>query len=253
MEQVSVVIEANVAYITLERPESLNALNAELSQDLMQAFDGANSNPEVRAVVLAGRGTSFCAGADLKDPNTHDGSDVVAFLAPPPNSVHAVSMCRKPVVTAVQGWCVGGGIEMAVSSDIVVASEDARFFFPQVELGIVPGMTRLVRRVGQTWATRLVMLGERIDAIEAFRIGLVSEVVSADRLEARVAEIAADLASRPIAALLLAKESLSEAGDVPVQSGVRADRYRLFMLSETGEKKSAHAAFGTDAAAKPAQ
>lgn len=251
---VSLVIEDGVAHITLDRPDSLNAVNAALAEDLGTAFASAGSDPAVRAVVLAGRGKSFCAGADLKDPNTHDGSDVVAFLTSVPNGgLASVGLCPKPVVTAVQGWCVGGGLEMVLSSDVVVASEDARFFSPQVGLGIVPGaggMARLIKRVGPTWATRLVMLGERIDAAEAYRIGLVSEIKPKEALDARVRELAEKFASLPVASLRLAKESLGESADLPLEAALRADRYRLFMLSETEEKKSAHAAFASDAAAK---
>lgn len=236
-----------VCHVTLARPDSLNAVNAELTRGVAEAFAAAEADPGVRVVVLRAEGRAFCAGADLKDPDTHSGGDLLGYLqAGMQDGLEAVAACTKPVVTAVQGWCVGAGVEMVLASDITVVAEDARFFLPQVSLGIVPGaggMSRLLRRVGPTWASRLVMLGERINAETAERVGLISEIVPRDALAGRADEIARTLADVPPAALRLAKESLAQAADLPLAAALRVDRHRLFMLSDTAEKKASHAAF----------
>lgn len=235
-----------VATVTMARPESLNAMNHALGVALTDCFARAAADPGVRAVLLRGEGKSFCAGADLKDEDTHNANDIVEHLKP--GSVDALNSIRKPVVAGVQRHCVGVGVELAIAADICVAASDAVFFLPQVSLGILPGaggVARLVRRVGETWATRLVFLGERIDAQTAERIGLVSEVVEREDLEERTKEIAAQLASLPPAALQLAKEAIREAPEVSLPTALQADKYRLFVLSDTEEKKASHAAFSS--------
>jgi enoyl-CoA hydratase/carnithine racemase len=237
-----------VARVTMARPDSLNALSRQLSADLAAAFADVEANPEVRSVLLAGQGRAFCAGADLKDPDTHPATDIVGQLV---NQRGAgvdtvVAFCTKPVVAAVQGWAVGAGVEMTIAAEVAIAADTARFYLPQVSLGILPGAggsSRLVRVVGPQWAARLILLGEKIDAATAERIGLVSAVVPAAELEARALEAAQTLADLPPAAVRLAKQSINAALDVPLRHALTADNYRLFILSGTDEKKTAHAAF----------
>ncbi|MCW0211798.1 MAG: enoyl-CoA hydratase/isomerase family protein [Pseudonocardia sp.] len=246
-------ISGPVARVTLNRPDNLNAVNAELTDGVGRAFTAASADDDVRVVVLDAVGRAFCAGADLKDPNTHSGDDLLAHLATRESGgLESVAACPKPVVVAAQGWCVGAGVELVLAADIAIVAEDAKFFLPQVALGIVPGaggMSRLLRKVGPTWANRLVMLGEKIPAELALRIGLVSEIVPKDSLAARADEIAQALAAAPAAAQRLAKESLSQAAEMPLAAALRVDQYRLFMLSDTPEKKERHAAFATERSA----
>lgn len=235
-----------VAHITMTRSESLNAMNKELGTALTESFAAAAADPEIRVIVLRGEGKSFCAGADLKDEDTHNARDIVQHLEP--GSVDVLTSMRKPVIAGVQRHCVGVGVELAIAADICVAASDAVFFSPQVSLGILPGaggVARLVRRVGETWASRLILLGERIDAATALRIGLVSEIVEREALDARVEELAATLAAQPTASVQLAKEAILEAPEVPLSSALQADKYRLFVLSDTDEKKASHAAFAS--------
>jgi enoyl-CoA hydratase len=250
MSLVSYDVSGSVARVTLDRPDSLNAVNAELTRGVGEAFARANGDPAVRVVVLDANGRAFCAGADLKDPDTHSGDDLLAHLEPAAGGgLESVAACPKPVVVAAQGWCVGAGVELVLAADIAVVSEDAKFFLPQVALGIVPGaggMSRLLRKVGPTWAHRLVMLGEKIPAELALRIGLVSEIVPRESLAERATEIAATLAATPPAAQRLAKESLLQAAELPLAAALRVDQYRLFMLSDTAEKKERHAAFAAE-------
>jgi enoyl-CoA hydratase len=254
MSLVSYSVDGPVARVTLNRPDNLNAVNAELTDGVGRAFAAASADDDVRVVILDAVGRAFCAGADLKDPNTHSGDDLLAHLAPREGGggLEAVAACPKPVVAAVQGWCVGAGVELVLSADIVVVAEDAKFFLPQVALGIVPGaggMSRLLRKVGPTWAHRMVMLGEKLPAATALQMGLASEIVPKDSLATRADEMAAILAAAPPAAQRLAKESLLQAAEMPLAAALRVDQYRLFMLSDTAEKKERHAAFAAERSA----
>ena len=251
METVEYTVEDGVGHITLARPASLNALSKQLGRDISQAFDEAEADPIVKAVVLSGQGKSFCAGADLKDPETHSAVDIVGQLVSQrggPSDV-AAAFCTKPVVCAVQGWSVGAGVEMVLAADITIGDETAKFFLPQVGLGILPGaggVARLVRAVGPQWASRLILLGEKIDAETAARIGLISEVTPAGAHIDRAVEVAVALAALPSASVRLAKQAVVTAMDMPLRHALIADNYKLFVLSGTPEKEEAHAAFSKD-------
>jgi enoyl-CoA hydratase/carnithine racemase len=253
MVAVKYSVADRIARITLARPEALNATNRELGEGVGTSVTQAVADPDVHVVLLDAQGRAFCAGADLKDANTHNAHDIIVHMAPSRSGLDLLGGCTKPVVAAVQGYCVGAGVEMAISADVTIAAEDAIFFLPQVKLGILPGaggVSRLVRRIGEPWAARMALLGERIDAQTALRIGLVTEVVARDALETRSREIAAVLADVPPAAVQLTKESINQSYDVPLSAGLMADKYRLFVLSGTPEKEASHAAFrNRDAAA----
>ncbi|MFT3853425.1 MAG: enoyl-CoA hydratase/isomerase family protein [Ilumatobacteraceae bacterium] len=248
MQTVNYVVDDGVAHITLNRPDNLNALSRQLSADIARAFAQVEDDPAVRAVVLAGEGRAFCAGADLKDPDTHPATDIVGQLISSRGAGvdTPVAFCTRPVIAAVHGWAVGAGVEMAIAADVVVGAETARFYLPQVSLGILPGAggaSRLTRVIGKEWASRMILLGEKVDAPTALRIGLISEMVAADDLLGRANELARSLAALPPAAVRLAKQSIIDADDVPLRQALKADNYRLFILSGTDEKKSAHGAF----------
>jgi enoyl-CoA hydratase/carnithine racemase len=246
MPAVKYSVEGAVGRITLNRPDALNATNRELGLGVGSALAEAIADPQVRAILLDAEGRAFCAGADLKDANTHSATDIVAHMAPSPTGTDRLGLCPKPVVAAVQGWCVGAGVEMAISADVTIAADDATFFLPQVKLGILPGaggVSRLVRRIGEPWTARMALLGERIKADTALRIGLVTEVVPRDELAARAMELATALADVPPAAVQLCKESINQSYDLPLSAGLMADKYRLFVLSGTPEKEASHAAF----------
>jgi enoyl-CoA hydratase/carnithine racemase len=248
METIDYRVEGGIAHVTLARPASLNAISKQLSTELATTMDEAESDPDVRVVLLSGQGRSFCAGADLKDPTMHAADDIVGQLAVDRGngSGSFVGACTKPVVAAIQGWAVGGGTEMVIAADIAVADETARFFLSQVGLGILPGgggVARLVRAVGPEWASRMVLFGEHVDADTALRIGLVSEVTPAGAHIDRAVETASTIASMPPAAVRLAKQAITTSTDVPLHDALVADNYKLFVLSATPEKEVAHAAF----------
>ena len=239
-------VDNGVASIVLNMPEKLNAMSKRLGRGFSEGVRRALDDPGVQALTLTGNGRAFCAGADLSDPETHSGNDLTGFLEGRGDGLSLIQTSPKPVVVGTHGWAVGAGVELVLAADITVGATDARFFLPQVGLGIIPGaggMSRLARTVGPAWARRLVLLGERIDAATALRIGLITEVVEPDHLTERVKEIAGLLAAAPTAAVVLARESLSAANEMPLAAALRADQYRLFMLSGTPEKEAGHAAF----------
>jgi len=251
VETVDYAVEDGVAHITLNRPQSLNALSKQLGRDISQAFDEAEADPAVKAVLLAGNGKSFCAGADLKDPETHSAVDIVGQLVSQRGGTSdvAAGACTKPVVAAVQGWSVGAGVEMVLAADVTIGDETAKFFLPQVSLGILPGaggVARLVRAVGPEWASRMVLLGQKVDAETAAKIGLISEITAAGAHIDRATEVAVGLAALPSASVRLAKQALLTATEMPLHHALTADNYKLFVLSGTPEKEEAHAAFSKD-------
>jgi enoyl-CoA hydratase/carnithine racemase len=251
VETVEYAVEDGVAHITLARPASLNALSKQLGRDISEAFTEAEADPSARAVVLSGQGRSFCAGADLKDPETHSAVDIVGQLVSQRGGTSdvAAASCTKPVVCAVQGWSVGAGVEMVLAADVTIGDETAKFFLPQVSLGILPGaggVARLVRAVGPAWASRMILLGDKVDAETALRIGLISEITPAGAHLERAAETARALAALPEASVRLAKQAVVTAADMPLHHALVADNYKLFVLSGTPEKQEAHAAFSRD-------
>jgi enoyl-CoA hydratase len=217
----------------------------------------AEADPAVRVVLVTGEGRSFCAGADLKDPKMHDAEDIVGQLAAgrANGSGNIVGSCTKPVVCAVHGWAVGGGVEMVLAADIAIADETACFFLSQVGLGILPaggGVARLVRAVGPAWASRMILLGEQVDASTALRIGLVTEVTAAAAHIDRAVDVASTIAGLPLAAVRLAKQAIVTSLDTPLHDALVADNYKLFVLSGTPQKAQAHEEFARDRARPPA-
>jgi enoyl-CoA hydratase len=256
MDTIQYAVEGGVAHVTLARAASLNAISKQLSAELAATMSEAEADPDVRVILLTGQGRAFCAGADLKDPTMHAAEDIVDQLVTTRDngSGNLVGSCTKPVVAAVQGWAVGGGMEMVIAADVAIADDTARFFLSQVGLGILPGgggVARLARVVGPQWTARLVLGGARIDAATALQIGLVSEVTAAGAHVDRAVEAASVIASLPPAAVRLAKQAIVTSMDMPLHDALVADNYKLFVLSGTPEKAEAHGAFSARARPSP--
>jgi enoyl-CoA hydratase len=234
LETIAVKREGRVGIVEFTRPDVLNAMNNRMAHELPVAFKELTDDPNVHAVLVCGEGRAFCSGADLKDPDVHAGSGIIDHhRALDTNMVENFGACPKPVIAAVQGYCVGGGMETLVAADFGIAATDAIFFLTQVALGIVPaggGITRLVQKINSPWAARLVLTGERIDAAKALEIGLVTEVVEPADLRARAMELATAVAEHPHDSLWLAKEALVEAWEMPLSVALKVDRYRSFPL-----------------------
>ena len=228
---------SGVVLLRLNRPEVLNALNLQLRRDLAAAFTRLDADPQVRAIVLAGSERAFCAGADLNE----------YVDATPPEIIGrqmeqlwgAISGCRKPVIAAVRGHALGGGCELAMHADIIVAGERARFGQPEVKIGLMPGggaTQRLTRAVGKFVAMKILLSGEPFDASAALEMGLVSELVPDAEVEARAVALASQLAALPVLALRFIKEAVLEGMNLPLDQGLQLERKSFQLLFSTADK-----------------
>ncbi|MEY4758285.1 MAG: putative enoyl-CoA hydratase echA8 [Pseudomonadota bacterium] len=214
-----------VVVLRLNRPEVLNALNLALRRALAEAFRRLDADPAVRVVVLAGGAKAFCAGADLGE----------YVDATPIDLLHrrhdllwgAIAACRKPVIAAVRGHALGGGCELALHADLILAGHSAHFGQPEVKVGIMPGggaTQRLTRALGKFGAMKMLLLGEPIDAATAARCGLVAEVHGDDAVEQEALAMAERLCALPAVALRLIKESVLMAMETPLSAGLEFER-----------------------------
>ena len=238
-------VRDRVALITLNRPKQLNALNAKLMQELgaaLQAFDGDDA---IGAMVLAGSEKAFAAGADIAAMKDWNFLEVYRDDYITRDWEH-IRNVRKPVIAAVSGYALGGGCELAMMCDIVIAGQGARFGQPEINLGTFPGAggtQRLPRAVGKAKAMDLILTGRMMDAEEAERAGLVSRVVPDDKLLEETLAVAAKIASFSTPAVMMAKESVNRAYETTLAEGVRFER-RLFHASfALADQKEGMAAF----------
>lgn len=226
-----------VAVLRLNRPEVLNALNLDLRRELAKAFNAMDADPEVKVVVLAGAGRAFCAGADLNEYVDASATEVMNRRMD--KLWGAIAACSKPVIAAVRGYALGGGCELAMHADIIVAGEGARFGQPEVLLGLMPGggaTQRLTRVLGKFQTMHLLMTGQPIDAAQALTMGLASEVVPDGEVEARTLAMATQFAAGPAVALRLIKEAVLAATSTPLDQGLQLERRSFQMLFSTGDK-----------------
>jgi enoyl-CoA hydratase len=239
--------QAGVATIVLNRPQVHNAIDAAVRAELPALVAAANADPDVRVLVLRGAGDrAFCAGADVTEfqpaeslPEAREQREREAWN-------EALAASAKPTVAAIRGYCLGGGLELALACDIRIAADGSTFGFPEVRIGVIPGTggtQRLPRLVGVAAALRMVLTAERIGAAEALRIGLISEVVAADAFEARVAELTAALASHGPLAMRYAKTAILRGSDVHLAAGLRLERDLATLLTNTEDRLEGARAF----------
>jgi enoyl-CoA hydratase len=234
-----------VGLVTLNRPQALNALNAALIAELGAALDDLEGDPAIAAIVLTGSDKAFAAGADIKEmaDKTYMQAYGEDFIT---RGWERVAQCRKPVVAAVAGFALGGGCEVAMMCDIVIAAENARFGQPEINLGTMPGAggtQRLPRFIGKAKAMDLCLTGRMMDAAEAERLGLVSRVVAPDKLLDEALAVAARIAelSAPIA--MMVKEAVNRAFETTLAEGVRFERRLFHSTFATEDQKEGMAAF----------
>jgi enoyl-CoA hydratase len=233
MNESTVVVERHdpVALIRLNRPKARNALNAELMARLASALDTLEADDAVGAMVLTGDERAFAAGADIKEMQDRDFAGL--YLEEHFGDWDRTARCRKPVIAAIAGYALGGGCELAMMCDVLIAADTARFGQPEIKLGVLPGLggtQRLTRLVGRAKAMDLCLTGRLMDAEEAERAGLVSRVVPADRLLEEALSIAREIAARSRPALYLVKEAVRRAEETTLAEGLRFER-RLFEAS----------------------
>lgn len=243
-ETIQVAVEGAVATITLDRPKALNALNSQVLTEIVPAAEALDADPAIGAIVITGSEKAFAAGADIKEMKDEVYPEVAEkrLFA----DWEKLAQLKTPLITAVSGFALGGGCEVAMLGDILLASESAKFGQPEITLGIIPGMggtQRLTRAVGKYKAMDLILTGRMMDAEEAERSGLVSRVLPAEGFAEEVQKIAAKVASMSQVALAAATEMVDEAYRSTLEDGVEAERQQFWRLFDTADQKEGMAAF----------
>ncbi len=243
----TLLIEAHgpVTLIRLNRPEALNALNAALLSDLEAALEAAEADPGVGCIVLTGSARAFAAGADIKEMADKSYADM--FLADTfARSARRIETCRKPIIAAVSGFALGGGCELAMMCDFILAADTAKFGQPEINLGVMPGIggtQRLTRFVGKSKAMEMILTGRMMDAAEAERAGLVSRVLPAETLEEEALAAAAKIAAQSPVAVMMNKELVETAYETTLSAGVAVERRLFHSLFAFEDQKEGMAAF----------
>ncbi|RME90695.1 MAG: enoyl-CoA hydratase [Anaerolineae bacterium] len=246
MDYTTILVETRerVGVITLNRPRALNALNGQLLRELMDALSAFDADETIGAIVITGNEKAFAAGADIKE--MADASTVEMLLRDTIGLFDRIRQIRKPVIAAVSGWALGGGCELAMSCDMIVASETAKFGQPEVTIGVIPGAggtQRLTRTVGKAIAMEMVLNNRTLSAEEALRYGLVNRVVPVERYLDEAVQLASEIAARAPLAVRLGKEMVNKAFELSLSEALEAERRAFYMLFATEDQKEGMKAF----------
>ena len=243
-ENIIVETRGRVGLVTLNRPMALNALNAALIVELSAALDAFEANEGIGCIVITGSEKAFAAGADIKEMQSKSYMDVYKgdFI----ESWQRVTLCRKPVIAAVAGFALGGGCELAMMCDFIIAADTAKFGQPEIRLGVMPGSggtQRLTRFVGKSKAMEMCLTGRMMDADEAERSGLVSRVVPAAGLMAEAMKAADTIAAMSLPAVMMTKEAVNRSYETTLAEGVKFERRVFHSMFATEDQKEGMAAF----------
>ncbi|NKY89152.1 enoyl-CoA hydratase [Nocardia veterana] len=233
-----------VAVITLNRPKALNALNTQVLTDISAALDELEADANVGAVVLTGSEKAFAAGADIKEMQSKSYMDM--FLADFFQGWDRLTAFRKPIIAAVAGYALGGGCELAMMCDILIAADTAKFGQPEIKLGVIPGMggsQRLTRAVGKAKAMDLILTGRNMDAEEAERAGLVARIVPAAELLPTAMQVAETIANMSLPSVMIAKEAVNRSYETTLAEGLRFERRVFHSLFATEDQTEGMTAF----------
>ncbi|WP_417679301.1 enoyl-CoA hydratase [Pseudodonghicola sp.] len=244
-ETINVEVDDHVALIKLNRPEALNALNSQLLGELCQALADADDNDKVRCVIITGSEKAFAAGADIKEMSEKSFVEVFTqnLFA---EAIERIAATRKPVIAAVAGYALGGGCELAMACDFIIAAETAKFGQPEINLGVIAGMggtQRLTRAVGKAKAMDMNLTGRFMDAEEAERAGLVSRVVPAKKLIEEAMGAAQKIAEKSMPSLMAAKESVNRSFETTLAEGMLFERRVFHSMFATEDQKEGMGAF----------
>ncbi|WP_336084996.1 enoyl-CoA hydratase [Nocardia sp. SSK8] len=236
--------KGGVGWITLNRPKALNALNAQVLDDVIAALDELERDDSIGAVVITGSEKAFAAGADIKEmaPKSYMDMYMADFFA----RWDRLASFRKPTIAAVAGYALGGGCELAMLCDILIAADNAKFGQPEIKLGVIPGIggsQRLTRAVGKAKAMDLILTGRNMGAEEAERAGLVSRIVPADQLLDTALETAQTIASMSLPVAMIAKEAVNRSFETTLAEGLLFERRVFHSLFATDDQKEGMAAF----------
>lgn len=243
--QVLIERRERVALLRINRPEVMNALNTPLMIELMDALEKLDADDGVGCFVLTGDERAFAAGADIKE--MAESSSVDLLLKGHISPFDRIQKISKPIIAAVSGWCLGGGNELAMSCDMVVASETARFGQPEINLGVIPGAggtQRLTRAVGKALAMEMVLNNRSLSAAEALRYGLVNMVVPVERYLDEALGLAAEIAARAPLAVRLGKEAVNRSLETHLADGIIEERQAFYFLFASEDQKEGMRAFG---------
>lgn len=243
-QNILVETRGKVGLLTLNRPQALNALNGALIAEVNQALDAWEANDSIGCIVITGSEKAFVAGADIKEMQSK--TYMEAYREDFIGSWDRVSRCRKPVIAAVAGFALGGGCELAMMCDFIIAADTAKFGQPEIKLGVMPGAggtQRLARFIGKSKAMDLCLTGRMMDAAEAERCGLVSRVVPAADLIAEAIKAAETIAGMSLPATMMAKESVNRAFETTLAEGIRFERRVFHAMFATEDQKEGMAAF----------
>lgn len=243
-ETILVERRGRVGVLTLNRPKALNALNLQVMNEVVEATRTLDRDPDIGALVLTGSTKAFAAGADIKEMQPRDYMEM--YLSDWFTAWDQLAQLRKPTIAAVSGYALGGGCELAMLCDILLASDTAVFGQPEIKLGVIPGIggsQRLTRAVGKAKAMDLCLTGRNMDAEEAERAGLVSRILPADELLAKALETAETVASMSAPVAMMAKESVNRSFETTLTEGVRFERRLFHATFATHDQKEGMAAF----------
>ena len=245
-EYTSILTETHnrVGLVRLNRPKALNALNSIMLTELMDVLDKFDADEDIGAVVITGNKRAFAAGADIKE--MMDVTAVEMFLSDSISQFDRIRGVTKPVIAAVSGYCLGGGNELAMSCDMILASETARFGQPEINIGVIPGAggtQRLARTVGKAITMEMVLNNRTLSAEEALRFGLVNKVVPVEHYLEEALNLASEIASRAPLAVRMGKEAVNKAFDTFLRDGLADERRAFYFLFSTADQKEGMAAF----------
>ena len=243
-ETILLDIHGKVGLITLNRPQALNALNAQIVGEINQALDQLERDPNIGCVVLTGSAKAFAAGADIKEMAELQYPQI--YVDDLFSDSDRIANRRKPIIAAVSGFALGGGCELAMMCDFILAADNARFGQPEINLGVLPGMggtQRLTRAVGKAKAMELCLTGRLMGAEEAERAGLVARIVPQAELVEEALKVAATIAGKSIPVSMMVKESVNRAFEVTLSEGVRFERRVFHAAFATEDQKEGMAAF----------
>jgi enoyl-CoA hydratase len=244
-QMILVETRGNVGLITLNRPEALNALNGQLMDELTSATQAFEADDQIGAMVITGSSKAFAAGADIKEMQHKSYMDVMKedFIT---RNWESVTRIRKPVIAAVAGFALGGGCELAMMCDFILAGDNAKFGQPEIKLGVIPGAggtQRLTRFVGKSKAMEMNLTGRFMDAAEAERSGLVSRIIPVDDLVTEAVKVAQSIADMSRPSVIIAKECVNRAYETTLAEGVRFERRVFHSLFSTEDQKEGMSAF----------
>ena len=243
-EMILTETRGRVGLITLNRPQALNALNNQLMRELMDALEAFDKNEQIGAMVITGNEKAFAAGADIKEmadksfQQIIDRDHVAVF--------GRIRTIQKPVIAAVSGWALGGGCEIALSCDMIIASESAKFGQPEINIGVIPGAgatQRLTHAVGKAITMEMILNDRRLTAQEAYQFGLVNRVVPVESYLQEALKLAEEIASRAPIAVRVAKTMINQAFDVSLSNGLAEEKQQFYSLFATEDQKEGMRAF----------